>query len=73
MCIIHIMRSVREGRDMNNDADAVRDAHAAIVAAIADLRRMGISVPMALHRAAHALAYAIAERPPERPPGTTLQ
>jgi uncharacterized linocin/CFP29 family protein len=42
--------------------DPIREAHAAIVKAIADLRAAGIEVPMALHRAAHALAHALRER-----------
>jgi hypothetical protein len=42
--------------------DPLRDAHEAIVRAIADLRALGITVPISLHRAAHALSYAIAER-----------
>jgi hypothetical protein len=32
--------------------DPIRDAHAAIVQAIADLKAIGVPVPMALHRLA---------------------
>lgn len=42
--------------------DPLKDAHTAIIAAIAELRAIGVPVPIALHRAAHALAYAIAQR-----------
>ena len=38
--------------------DPIRDARAAVVPAIADLRAANIAVPTSLHRAAHALAYA---------------
>jgi hypothetical protein len=38
--------------------DPLREAHAAIVRAIAELRALGVAVPIALHQAAHALAYA---------------
>jgi hypothetical protein len=38
--------------------DPLRGAHAAIVRAIAELRALGVAVPIALHQAAHALAYA---------------
>jgi hypothetical protein len=41
--------------------DPIRDAHAAIVQAIADLKAIGVPVPMALHRACHALAWALRE------------
>jgi len=44
---------------MTQQADnPLRDAQAAIVQAIADLRAANIPVPMSLHRAAHALSYA---------------
>jgi hypothetical protein len=39
-------------------SEEIRDAHAAIVRAIAELRALGVAVPIALHQAAHALAYA---------------
>jgi uncharacterized linocin/CFP29 family protein len=42
--------------------DPLRDAHEAIVRAIAELRAAGIAAPMSLHRAAHALTYALGER-----------
>lgn len=45
------------------DDPILRDAHAAIVQAIADLRAAGIEVPMSLHLAAHALSHATASRP----------
>jgi hypothetical protein len=38
--------------------DPLREAHAAIVRAIAELRALGVAVPIALHQAAHALTYA---------------
>ena len=41
--------------------DPIRDAHAAIVQAIVDLKAIGVPVPIALHRAAHALAWALRE------------
>jgi len=40
----------------NADDRMIRDARAAIVQAIADLRAADIAVPMALHLAAHVLA-----------------
>ena len=43
--------------------DPIRDAHAAIARAIADLKAINVAVPISLHRAAHALHYAIAARP----------
>jgi hypothetical protein len=43
---------------MPNDAE-IREAHAAIVRAIAELRALGVAVPIALHQAAHALAYSL--------------
>lgn len=53
--------------------DALRDAHAAIKQAIADLRALGIAVPISLHQAAHALSYAITDTggviPFDREPG----
>ena len=51
--------------------DPVREAHAAIIAVIGELRTMGVAVPMALHRAAHALAWTLAQRDPGRE-GETL-
>jgi hypothetical protein len=44
-----------------DDAE-IREAHAAIVRAIAELRALGVAVPIALHQAAHALAWAQRER-----------
>jgi len=41
------------------DNDALRDAHTAIVQAIADLKAIGVPVPIALHKACHALAWAL--------------
>ncbi len=49
------------GDDLMAD-DPLKDAHTAIIAAVAELRAIGVPVPIALHRAAHALAYAIAQR-----------
>ncbi len=40
----------------NKQDDPIRDAHAAIVQAIADLQSAGFVVPISLHLAAHALA-----------------
>jgi hypothetical protein len=40
--------------------DPIRDARAAVVQAIADLKAANVPVPMAPHRAAHALSYAVA-------------
>jgi hypothetical protein len=42
--------------------DPLRDAYAAIVQAIAELKALGIAVPISLHMAVHALSYARAER-----------
>jgi hypothetical protein len=42
---------------------ALADAHAAILQAISDLRAMGVTPPISLHRAAHALSYTTASRP----------
>jgi hypothetical protein len=47
---------------MPSENEAIRDAHAAIVWAISELRDAGIPVPQALHRAAHSLSYALRER-----------
>lgn len=38
--------------------DPLADAHAALLRAIAELRALGITVPIALHQAVHALTYA---------------
>jgi hypothetical protein len=42
-------------------SEEIRDAHAALVKAIAELREAGIAVPIALHLAVHSLSYALAE------------
>ncbi len=42
--------------------DPLRDAHIGIGKAIAELRAIGVAVPVSLHRAMHALTYARAER-----------
>lgn len=42
--------------------DPIRDAHTAIIAVIGELRAMGVTPPMALHRAAHALAWSLAQQ-----------
>jgi hypothetical protein len=47
--------------------DPLRDAQAAIVQAIADLRAANVAVPTSLHRAAHALSYAVASDPRTSP------
>jgi len=44
-----------------NDNEEIRDAHAAILRAIAELRDAGIDVPLALYLAAHSLSYALAD------------
>jgi hypothetical protein len=41
----------------------MRDARAAIIRAIAELKAMNVAVPMALHLAVHALAYAEPDKP----------
>src|SRR5216684_95998 len=38
--------------------DALRDAHAALVKAIVELKALGVAVPVSLYLAAHALTYA---------------
>ena len=38
--------------------ELLADAHAALLRAIAELRALGITVPIALHQAVHALTYA---------------
>jgi hypothetical protein len=40
----------------------VEDARRAIRAAITELKRANVDVPIALYRAAHALSYEVAER-----------
>jgi hypothetical protein len=42
--------------------DPLRDAHIAIGKAIAELKAIGVTVPVTLHLAMHALTYARAER-----------
>jgi hypothetical protein len=42
--------------------DPLSDVHAALLRVIAELREMGITPPMSLHRAVHALTYARAQR-----------
>jgi hypothetical protein len=46
--------------------DPLRDAHAAILGAIAELRSLGVPVPLALHRAMHAITYARSQAEPDR-------
>jgi hypothetical protein len=41
------------------DGDALREAHAGIVRAIAELRLMRVPVPVALHRAAHSHTHCV--------------
>jgi hypothetical protein len=41
----------------------IRDARAAVIRAIAELRAMGVAVPIALHLAVHAMAYAEPDKP----------
>ena len=38
--------------------DPIRDAHEHVKQAIAELKAAGVTVPIALHKAAHALSYA---------------
>jgi hypothetical protein len=45
-----------------SEANPLREAHAGIVQAIAELRLIGVPVPVALHRAAHSLSYALRDR-----------
>jgi hypothetical protein len=42
----------------------VEDAHRAIRAAITELKRANVDVPISLYRAAHALSREIADRRP---------
>ena len=42
--------------------DPLRDAHIRIRNAIAELKALGVSVPISLHLAMHAITYARAER-----------
>jgi hypothetical protein len=40
----------------DDNAAIIRDAHDRILQAIADLKAIGVAVPIALHLAAHAIA-----------------
>jgi len=51
-----------KGRAKPMPDDPLRDAHIGIGKAIAELRAIGVTVPVTLHRAMHALTYARAER-----------
>ena len=42
--------------------DPLREVHAALLRVIAELREMGITPPISLHRAMHALTYARARQ-----------
>jgi hypothetical protein len=42
----------------NGADDPLRDAHIGISKAIAELKAIGVEVPISLHRAMHALTYA---------------
>ena len=46
-----------EGQGFHGTA-SLRDAHAALRQAIAELKALGVAVPISLYQAAHALAYA---------------
>ena len=41
--------------------EEIREAHAAVVRTIAELKALRIEVPISLYRAVHALSYALAE------------
>ncbi len=47
---------------MTDDDDPLRDAHISIGKAIAELRAIGVTVPVTLYLAMHALTYARAGR-----------
>jgi hypothetical protein len=47
---------------MTDTDDPLRDAHVSIGKAIAELRAIGVTVPVTLYLAMHALAYALGER-----------
>jgi hypothetical protein len=51
-----------KGRDKPTVDEPLADAHAALLRAIAELRALGVAVPIALHQAVHALTYARAKR-----------
>jgi len=46
--------------------DPLGDVHAALVRVVAELREMGITPPISLHRAMHALTYARAQQRAQR-------
>jgi hypothetical protein len=47
--------------------DPLCDAHISIGKAIAELKAIGVTVPVTLYLAMHALTYARAERPSAKP------
>jgi hypothetical protein len=53
------------GREPRAD-DPLGDVHAASLRVIAELREMGITPPISLHRAMHALTYARAQQRAQR-------
>jgi hypothetical protein len=52
----------KAGRAPALEDDPLADAHAALLRAIAELRAIGVAVPISLHQAVHALTYARAKR-----------
>ena len=48
--------------DKPTEDDPLADVHAALLRTIAELRAIGITVPISLHQAMHALTYARARR-----------
>ena len=52
----------KAGRALALEDDPLADAHAALLRAIAELRAIGVAVPISLHQAVHALTYARARR-----------
>jgi hypothetical protein len=52
----------KAGRRLALEDDPLADAHAALLRAIAELRALGVAVPISLHQAVHALTYARARR-----------
>jgi hypothetical protein len=52
----------KAGRRLALEDDPLADAHAALLRTIAELRALGVAVPISLHQAVHALTYARARR-----------
>ena len=58
LCVMAIM-VITEAEARAMPDDPLRDAHTALRQAIADLKAIGVPVPMSLYMAVHALSYAL--------------